>query len=77
MGLKDVFFLSVRPIVLSLARSTMFSSTTLFSCLDANLAGTKNPVYVTLTIGGDSGATSARADMHVLVDPSVFEPRDG
>src|SRR4029077_17690148 len=30
MGLKDVF-LSVRPIVLSLARSTMFSSTTLFS----------------------------------------------
>jgi hypothetical protein len=30
MGLKDVF-LSVRPIVLSLARSTMFSSMTLFS----------------------------------------------
>jgi hypothetical protein len=30
MGLKDVF-LRVRPIVLSLARSTMFSSTTLFS----------------------------------------------
>src|SRR6202171_6880783 len=30
MGLKDVF-LSVRPIVLSLARSTIFSSTTLFS----------------------------------------------
>ncbi len=30
MGLKDVFF-RTRPIVLSLARSTMFSSTTLFS----------------------------------------------
>jgi hypothetical protein len=30
---------------------------------DANLAGTKNPVYVTLTIGGDSGGTSAKADI--------------
>jgi hypothetical protein len=30
MGLENVF-LSVRPIVLSLARSTMLSSTTLFS----------------------------------------------
>jgi hypothetical protein len=26
-----------------------------------SLAGTKNPVYVTLTIGGDSGATSVMA----------------
>jgi hypothetical protein len=26
-----------------------------------NLAGTKNPVYVTLTIGDDSGATSVTA----------------
>jgi YVTN family beta-propeller protein len=30
---------------------------------DANLAGTKNTVYVTLTIGGDSGATSVKADI--------------
>jgi hypothetical protein len=27
----------------------------------ANLAGTTNPVYATLTIGGDSGATSVTA----------------
>ncbi len=30
---------------------------------DANLTGTKNDVYVTLTIGDDSGATSVRADI--------------
>ncbi|MGH6852607.1 MAG: YncE family protein, partial [Methylocella sp.] len=29
----------------------------------ANLTGTKNEVYVTLTIGGDSGATSVNADI--------------
>jgi hypothetical protein len=27
----------------------------------ASLTGTQNPVYVTLTIGGDSGATSVTA----------------
>jgi YVTN family beta-propeller protein len=30
---------------------------------DANLAGTKNPVQVSLTIGGDSGMTSVKADI--------------
>jgi hypothetical protein len=29
----------------------------------ANLAGTKNPVQVSLTIGGDSGTTSVTADI--------------
>ena len=28
-----------------------------------NLTGTKNPVYATLTIGGDSGATSVNASI--------------
>jgi hypothetical protein len=30
---------------------------------DANLAGTTNPVQVSLTIGGDSGMTSVKADI--------------
>ncbi|MGI8570313.1 MAG: hypothetical protein ACR2KT_15315 [Methylocella sp.] len=30
---------------------------------DANLTGAKNDVYVTLIIGGDSGATSVNADI--------------
>jgi hypothetical protein len=29
----------------------------------ANLAGTVNTVYVTLIVGGDSGATSVTADI--------------
>jgi YVTN family beta-propeller protein len=33
------------------------------SATGANLAGTKNTVYVTLTIGGDSGATSVKAQI--------------
>jgi hypothetical protein len=31
---------------------------------DANLAGTKNPVPVMLTIGDDSGMTSVKAAIH-------------
>jgi hypothetical protein len=30
---------------------------------DANLAGTTNPVSVTLTIGDDTGTTSVKADI--------------
>ena len=32
--------------------------------LNPNLAGTKNPVPVTLTIGGDSGTVSVKADIY-------------
>jgi hypothetical protein len=46
MGLENVFF-SVRPIVLSLARSTMPNSTTLFS--NNRLAPTKKPATAVTT----------------------------
>jgi hypothetical protein len=32
--------------------------------LRPNLTGTKNPVAVTLTIGGDSGTVSVKADIY-------------